>query len=381
MAFFRRLALHRFVKTHPPSREVAPASGELIATYKDVLPESLLELWRRKGLGFYGDLQIALIDPRLWQHVLDQWIISPPDTALRVPIAVTSFGTLLYYRKLTPEDEDVAYIDPTTRETGDLAWSLDDFFNDVLCEQETLEDVLEPALAQAAQQECGVLAPGEVYEVDQMLLSMQMLRTTKVDALDMHHRLRQNIEPSKPKASQPKTVFDALPKEHRAALEGIPEEHGLTGLYLSSYIDWYRLLALKPDGQYQLLFWKIHNKTFERTEIRAYSGPYEVSISSDGDEIIELNIVIREDSLGSDARDEQLIVINSDEETFLLRTEELDSVATAICDRNLMGKSEYYFRKVTFEETFIKEPYEGRAVPHSAKLPNALQALISEQRV
>ena len=98
MVFLRRLALHRFVKTHPPSRQVSPAPRELVSAYEGVLPDSLLDLWRRKGLGFYGDLQLALIDPRPWQSVLDRWIISPPGTAPRVPIALTPFGTLLYYR-------------------------------------------------------------------------------------------------------------------------------------------------------------------------------------------------------------------------------------------------------------------------------------------
>ncbi len=79
MLFFRRLALHRFVKTHPPSRQVSPADRELVSAYDDILPASLIELWRRKGLGFYGDLQLALIDPRPWQPVLDRWIVSPTD--------------------------------------------------------------------------------------------------------------------------------------------------------------------------------------------------------------------------------------------------------------------------------------------------------------
>ena len=146
MLFRRRLTLHRFVKTHPPSRQVAPASRELVSAYEGVLPASLLDLWRRKGLGFYGDLQLALIDPRPWQSVLDRWIVSAPDTVRRVPIALTPFGTLLYYRNLAETAEDVAYIDPVSKKTGDLAWGLDDFFNTFLCEREALESLISPAL-------------------------------------------------------------------------------------------------------------------------------------------------------------------------------------------------------------------------------------------
>src|SRR4051812_48999805 len=100
MFFLRRLALAPFVKAHPP-RRVSPAPADLIAAFDGALPASLLELWRKRGLGIYGDRQLALIDPRDWQAVLDRWIVSPPGATRRVPIAITPFGALLYYRKLT----------------------------------------------------------------------------------------------------------------------------------------------------------------------------------------------------------------------------------------------------------------------------------------
>lgn len=376
MVFLRRLTLHRFVKAHPPSRQVSPASRELVSAYEGVVPASLLELWRRKGLGFYGDLQLALIDPRPWQPVLDRWIVSPPDTVRRVPIALTPFGTLLYYRKQTESDEDVVYIDPVSKRTGDLAWSLDDFFNELLCEQEALESLISPALVRTAREECEALAPGEVYEVDQMLLSMQMLQIARVDGLDMHRRLRDAVDSPKPKAGKPTTVAHALPVGHRSMFEGIATGPGLAGLYLSSYIDWHRLLALLPSGQYRLLFWRIHHETFERTEIRVYSGCYEISGNSAGDDIVSLDVTLRSDSLGSDANDDELVAMHADETTFLLRTNELEDMATAIGGRDVMGRSEHYFRRVVLDDPFVEEPSDGRAASSFMNLPHALRALI-----
>lgn len=381
MIFFRRLALHRFVKTHPPSRQVAPAPQELVSAYEGVLPASLLELWRRRGLGFYGELQLALIDPRPWQPVLDRWIVSPADAVRRAPFALTPSGTLLYYRRLTETDEDVASIDPMSKKTGDLAWSLDDFFNQALCEPDSLEAICSPALMEAARKECGALAPGEVYEVDQALLSMQMLKIAKVNALEMHRRRRDAVDPAKPKAGKPTTVGDALPAEHRGTFEGTAEGPGLAGLYLSSYLDWHRLLALQPDGQYRLLFWKIHHKTFERLEVRAYRGPYEVSGSADADETIELDIAMRADSSGSDANDHRLIAMHSEGTTFLLRADELEDMATSIANDGEMGRSEYYFRRVSLDEAFAEEPSDGRAAPPLADLPPRLQALMQAEPV
>ncbi|WP_230461006.1 GAD-like domain-containing protein [Burkholderia ubonensis] len=376
MVIFRRLALHRFVKMHPPARQVSPAPAELVTAYEGILPASLLELWRRKGLGFYGDLQLALIDPRAWQPVLDRWIVSPPDAVRRIPIALTPFGVLLYYRKLTSTDEDVVYIDPVSKRTGDLAWSVDDFFNKIVCEQDQLEAIISPPLAQSARLECGVLAPGEVYEVDHMLLPMQMVRITKVNALDMHRRLHDAVDPHEPKADKPTTVADALPVEYRSMFENVETGPRLAGLYLSSYLDDHRLLALRPDGQYYLLFWQIHHKTFERIEVRAYSGSYEVSRNSDGDETVELEIELRSDSPGSDSNDVQLVAMYTNGATLLLRTNELEGMATAIGAWDQMGRSGDYFRRVTLDDAVLEEPSDGRMAPPFADLPLALQALV-----
>jgi len=375
-SFFRRPDLDRFIRTHPPSRQVSPAPGELVAAYVGVLPKSLLELWRRKGLGFYGELQLALIDPRPWQAVLDRWIVSPPDAVRRIPIAMTSFGMLFYYRKLTETDEDVAYIDPVSKETGDLAWSLDDFFNKTLCDHDFIEAFVSPAMVETARKECGTLAPGEVYEIDQMLFSMQMLRAVKADAIDLHRRLRDAVDPPEPKATKPTTVAEAVPAAYGSMFEDIVTGQGLAGLYLSSYIDWHRLLTLQSDGRFRLLFWRIHHKTFERTEVRAYGGSYKVFRKRDGDETIALDIVLRKDSSGSDGNDAQLVAMHSDGTTFLLREYELADMATAIGGRGLMGRSEYYFRRVTLDEAFQKEPSDGRTARPFTDLPKALQALI-----
>ncbi|MBH1508046.1 hypothetical protein I5U60_10505 [Stenotrophomonas maltophilia] len=209
-----------------------------------------------------------------------------------------------------------------------------------------------------------------------MLFSMQMLRVAKTDALHMHRRLRDAVDPPTPKAEKPTIVANALPVEDRFMFEGIATGPGLAGLYLSSYIDWHRLLALQPSGRYRLLFWRIHHRTFERTEVRAYSGSYEISANSAGDDIVVLDVTLRVGSLGSDADDEELVAMHVEETTFLLRTDELEDMATAIGGRDVLGRSEHYFRRVTLHAPFVEEPGDGRAAPPFTDLPHALQALI-----
>lgn len=373
------LALHPFLDRHPPAPDVQPAGGDLLDAYRGVLPDSLLELWAERGLGFYGERQIALIDPRAWQATLDRWIVTEPDDDVqRIPIALTPFGSLLYYRKLTATDEDVACLDPITKAMSDLAWSLEDFFNGTLCSDELLDDLIPPELAETATRERGPLADGEVYHVDPMLLTMQMLRVEKADALHLHARLRDEVDPRQPKDDPPRTVGEAVPAPERAACEGIGAA-GLTGLYLSSYIDWHRLLALQPDGAYRLVFWQIDPETFERVDVRVYAGGYRIERSPAGDDLVSLDIELRDDSLGSDARDERLIAVHDAAGTWLLRRDRLADIAGAIEGRGRMGSSEDFFRRVTLEDAWPAGPGDDCPPPPAATWPAALRASIRDE--
>ncbi|WP_442681373.1 hypothetical protein ACSBM8_09485 [Sphingomonas sp. ASY06-1R] len=150
----------------------------------------------------------------------------------------------------------------------------------------------------------------------------------------------------------------------------------LRGLYLSSYIDWHRLLCLRPDGEYRLLFWRIHHQTFERIEVRYYSGGYAVSKTDDGDDIVTLDIVLRQDSLGSDANDQELIMIRSGDTALLLRTEDMEEAASAMVRHKRLGRSDHYFFRTTLRSPLADEPSDGREALPEGNLPAKMRALI-----
>jgi hypothetical protein len=73
-------------------------------------------------------------------------------------------------------------------------------------------------MLETAQQPTGMLAPGEAYHVDPMLLSMQMLKVTRTDALALHQKLRAQVDREQaPPAPPPDSISAALPAEYRAA--------------------------------------------------------------------------------------------------------------------------------------------------------------------
>ncbi len=157
------LQLQRFVDTHPPGPLVRPLTESEVARSCGVLPESLLQVWRQVGVGMYGDGLLQLIDPGEYQAILRGWLMLDDDDGSRVPIALSAFGHLFYFRKLGDDDEDVCVVDPHASSGGVLTWSLDSFFNELLCEPSSIADVLEAeAVAQAAAR-VGPLSAGEMY--------------------------------------------------------------------------------------------------------------------------------------------------------------------------------------------------------------------------
>lgn len=375
---FGRIALRAFAKAHPPRADNVPASADALARHKGDVPAALLELWRKHGFGFYGDRQICLIEPDAWQATLDRWIVSPPDAVRRVPIALTPFGAIVYYRKLTAADEDVATLDPVTRKVDVVSWSLTEFFNTVLCDPASLDALAPSHLLDAGRREAGALKRGEVYHVDPVLLTMQMLKIVRTDALALHKKLRDAVDHEQAAPSPPpESLLAALPPEHRAAFaDAGGDGEGVAGLYLSRYIDWRRLVMLGEDGGYRLLFWKNDHKTGAPSGVRLYAGRYKVFRTPEGDRVVRLGLELTADSLGSDIRDDKLFVMTSGGETWLLQAGALADIATAIGGRGRMGSSERYFRRARLADPIPGDPSDGRDAPPFDDLPAALRALV-----
>ena len=136
-----QVQLNKFIENHLPSQNLEKASKSILEKYKNLVPESLLELWREYGFGFYGNGFLNLINPDDYHETLCNWLMRDLDNE-RIPIMITAFGTIIYYRMLGADDdgtiiaEDVAFIEPNYSDTGVLSWTLDSFFNEYLIDLE-----------------------------------------------------------------------------------------------------------------------------------------------------------------------------------------------------------------------------------------------------
>lgn len=157
-------SLQPFLQRHPPSAGLTPATPAQLARYAGHLPAPLLALWQRHGFGFYGRGLIQLIDPDVYRDNLWGWLMRDEPDMDRLPIALSAMGTIFYYRKLSEDgDEDVSFLNPHTSESGCAVWSLEQFFNEWLGENDNLTDQLHANEFDAMAAQAGPLARDEMY--------------------------------------------------------------------------------------------------------------------------------------------------------------------------------------------------------------------------
>ena len=119
-----------FSSQYPATDNCTVAPEALIDKYSAKIPAYLIDLWKSSGLGKYRDGLIELVNPEDYEEVLHTWL--GKANANYVPFAISAFGELFYYRKLTETDEDVCMIDIQYRKIDVLTWDLTAFFEDYL---------------------------------------------------------------------------------------------------------------------------------------------------------------------------------------------------------------------------------------------------------
>ena len=158
------MQLQTFINKFPVDQVGNTVSPETVKKYQAYLPEALLELWQNHGFGFYGNGLLQIINPELYQDVLWSWLMKDQPDMTRLPIAISAFGLVFYYRLLSEDgDEYISFIDPHNSEIGVTAWSLTDFFNDWICDDEIIEQFLEKSALAKAQTQYGKLVDNQMY--------------------------------------------------------------------------------------------------------------------------------------------------------------------------------------------------------------------------
>ncbi len=160
--------LETFLKHFPPTK-VSKPSDTLIQKYQETAPSFLINIWTEHGIGKYGNGIIELINPEEYEPLLWTWLgkLAPNY----IPIGITAFGDLFYYRKLTDTEEDVCVINIQTKQIETLVWSAADFFTTFLTETETKDSLLDEPIFVQACAKFGALQNGDIYTYAPFLAS------------------------------------------------------------------------------------------------------------------------------------------------------------------------------------------------------------------
>ncbi|MDR3158294.1 MAG: hypothetical protein LBU11_04640 [Zoogloeaceae bacterium] len=375
-------------------------------------PAEVYDEVKAEGTFYPPDDQIkeeCFLDPDAWQTTLDRWIVADDDMT-RIPVMLTPFGGMIYYRRLVEGGEDISLLDPGTKAIQVLSWSLTDFFNDFLRDPASVRGMMPMDIADL-QTSPGRLEAGEVYQIDPLLLPMQLLKVNRVDAKEMHRKLRDAVDngssaDKEGEALGNPTLQALLPKKFLAAFteaqnqeeakdrgwlrdkisalfgeSGSRQTPSVTGLYFSTFVGHHRLLSLMDDCRYRLLFWASdRNEATSCVGIpRLYSGDYRVALSEDRDCKILLDIQLRQDSSGGDTNDEILFIMRTEAETYLLPENSLGDIAEGI-KRN--GRFPHdtgkFFTRVDLSYTVPEYKSKGMKAPPWQYLPEVLKKQIGE---
>ena len=149
-----------FLKNFTPDSPLIKPTQEVLAYYEGILPEALLDFWKEYGFGNYGKGLIKVINPLEYKDNLYEWL--GREDKSKVPIMMSAFGELFYYRKLTEVDDDVSVLDIHYRRINVCAYSFNGFI-DFISDEEVYKELLREALFNEAMDKLGPLKSNEIF--------------------------------------------------------------------------------------------------------------------------------------------------------------------------------------------------------------------------
>lgn len=155
--------MEKFEAYYKPGGTFETPTAEIISKYREKVPQQLIDIWEKYGFGKFNDGLIEFVNPDDFEDTMSTWLGRKVDNY--TPFAITGFGELFYYRKLTETDEDVCMLDIQFRKIETLVWSFDGFVNGFLCEEEDRKEWLREDLFNDGIKEHGGLDKHEVFTI------------------------------------------------------------------------------------------------------------------------------------------------------------------------------------------------------------------------
>ena len=153
--------MKKFIKKFKTSKDLQKPDEEVLKFFKKILPNEIIELWEEYGFGEYGNGLIKVVNPRDYMNSLYVWLGRIDYT--KIPIIVTAFGDIFYYRKLGDDKNDVSMLDIHYRKIAVCSYSYQDFFEKYIVDKGVIKNVIRENLYKKAVKKLGKLNYKDIF--------------------------------------------------------------------------------------------------------------------------------------------------------------------------------------------------------------------------
>ena len=153
--------IDNFVKEYIPGDNLIKPDEEILKFGKEMLPPEILYLWENYGFGEYANGLLKVVDPRDYMNSLYTWLGGVDYN--KIPIIVSAFGDIFYYRKLEDNENDVSLLDIHYRKVDVCAWSYQVFFKNYIIDKNVRKNILREDLYNESVNKIGNLKYNEIF--------------------------------------------------------------------------------------------------------------------------------------------------------------------------------------------------------------------------
>lgn len=150
-----------FVRVFEPEDKLIKPKEEEIEEFAKVLPIEVLEFWRKYGFGNYGNGIVKVVNPLDYMENFYDWI-GEQDFS-KIPLLITGFGDVFYYRKLQGDAEDVCLLDIHYRNITVCSYSLKEFFETYIVNEDNYNKNFKKKLFKQAYDAKGKITASQIY--------------------------------------------------------------------------------------------------------------------------------------------------------------------------------------------------------------------------
>lgn len=181
--------MKRFLELYKPQENLTKPDDEILNFGRQMLPEEIVKLWEEYGFGEYGDGLIKVIDPRDYMNSLYTWLGQKDFN--KIPIIMTAFGDIFYYRKLEDNENDISILDIHYRKIDVCTYSYEDFFEGYILDKDIIKSVLRKDLFNEAVKTLGQLKYEEIFFFTPALVlgGAENIKYVKKGKATVHHQV------------------------------------------------------------------------------------------------------------------------------------------------------------------------------------------------